>query len=538
MNWIAQVLHVMRKDVRELWWVFLPFLATVGLGLFKAFVRFDTPSDTPSIEDFAYSSIDLLSAFAPYFLLVMGAVAIAVIVQSDSPSRSNSFWITRPIARSAMLTAKLLLTIGALAGSAMLGAYILLRELDAQSVVVKTVLFSIGFSSVIGALSMAVLAGISQDVKSFVVATLCMFVLSFFVAAIPMQIATTNSAAFEVALVAIIAMGLAFLVQLSQRHDRSRTRVLSGIAISTMLLNASFASSSISNPEDGELPTIAPVAELRMTPMDNAGWGSIARLPVRLKVSEQLDSVRLDFIADSIHVRVADGNDLTIRRPPPEPRGLWTSRVADGWFAPIAGGAPWSGRKVRWLHLDSGLYSWKSESNEKSLGALSDSTVRAKVVSVRTLGTVILSRARIYANLPLEQNASSAIDGRRILISKLRVDGRPEITIHISSLPRPGIPPSIEANSRERDALKIMLVNEERGEAMMVVSNSSGAGTSSLVVPQIHFTTSSTVYTPRLAEFGPDTVKVTPDWYRNARLVVMEWIPVAQYKAEVSGAVK
>jgi hypothetical protein len=92
MNWHSQVLHVAVKDVRMGWWMILLFAVVVAAATAAAVER-----------PVAFADVGF-----PWTLLghVLAVVLCAVFVQADSPSRSDAFWVTRPLYPSAVLAAR------------------------------------------------------------------------------------------------------------------------------------------------------------------------------------------------------------------------------------------------------------------------------------------------------------------------------------------------------------------------------------------------------------------------------------------------
>ncbi|MEO8564735.1 MAG: hypothetical protein ABI601_21870 [bacterium] len=94
MTWLGQVRHVMRKDLiedRQLLLGYAAFVAVVGVS--SATTRLGT-SNGP---------LQML----PYLVVLSGMIAVASLVQTDSPTQADAFWASRPFHSSAMFAAKI-----------------------------------------------------------------------------------------------------------------------------------------------------------------------------------------------------------------------------------------------------------------------------------------------------------------------------------------------------------------------------------------------------------------------------------------------
>ncbi|MEE8147932.1 MAG: hypothetical protein V3T24_10030 [Longimicrobiales bacterium] len=123
MSWWTQVWHVAKKDVRQFRWLLaLQVLATV-----MAVTAAVDPGSHGSSAGLARTiSVGLNNVGGAYMMLVALAILISgLVVQADSPSRSDAFWASRPLHPLAVLTAK----------GATLGLFLLGIPLVAEAVV-------------------------------------------------------------------------------------------------------------------------------------------------------------------------------------------------------------------------------------------------------------------------------------------------------------------------------------------------------------------------------------------------------------------
>ena len=114
MTWIAQLGHVVAKDVRQARWILLVYgLVVIGV----------TISSLHAMEATRLPA----SAFAAVIVL-FGMVIVAWLVQDDSPFRADAFWASRPFYPSAVLGAKGLIAIVFIVGVPAIGQGIALAS--------------------------------------------------------------------------------------------------------------------------------------------------------------------------------------------------------------------------------------------------------------------------------------------------------------------------------------------------------------------------------------------------------------------------
>ena len=91
MSWLTQVWHVVKKDVRQFRWLLVVQVLATAMAV-TAVVGPSSHMGGSGFPRVFPTSLDW------YLVLVGLAVLIsAVVVQADSPSRSDAFWASRPL---------------------------------------------------------------------------------------------------------------------------------------------------------------------------------------------------------------------------------------------------------------------------------------------------------------------------------------------------------------------------------------------------------------------------------------------------------
>ena len=175
MNWWMQIWHVAKKDIVYVRWLLAMQVLVTGIALAAAL---DPGGHGGGQPGFALRITHWMEPVGgPYILFVVLAVLIsAVVVQADSPSRSDAFWASRPLHPLAVLMAK----------AAMLGVFLVVLPVTAYAValwqhsasparIVSFLIFPLIVQSTI-VVAAGALAALTADLRTLVMAGLGVFV--------------------------------------------------------------------------------------------------------------------------------------------------------------------------------------------------------------------------------------------------------------------------------------------------------------------------------------------------------------------------
>ncbi|CAN5880808.1 hypothetical protein BH23GEM9_BH23GEM9_26080 [soil metagenome] len=279
MTWARQVLHVAHKDVRMARWLVLAYAAVVALATARAV---------------GYLVTEPSSWGVTILLVAVCMLLVAVLVQGDSPARSDAFWVTRPLRPSAVFAAKLLGVL-TLAGLALLGQALALLAYDIPA---GDYLPQLARSALMFGLWLAAagfVAALTRDLRMFVVAFVALLVASLTLVTLLMSRASHVSGESEVMLVSVSAgpgPGLVLVLLLIAlvalvAHQYLTRHVVRGVVLGVGLvvaLGAVLASMPPAEPAPVDQRPV-PVQQPRATaPLPAALHASVGS--VRLQVSE------------------------------------------------------------------------------------------------------------------------------------------------------------------------------------------------------------------------------------------------------------
>ncbi len=484
MTTARQIVHVLRKDVVQLrWWIAGYALLVCAAALFTA---------RPLIADRSM----WMETLVPLVWLLGGIIA-ATSVQTDSPSRPDAFWASRPIGVGALLAAKLVLTLSLL-GLPLLGESVVLASMQMPTTRLVT-MTAMGALLYMGWLLLCMLVAASTRQLVGFVGTMI---------AVPAMLAVIAVATDEVelpagfggALQAFATIGaLALLVTLYQRRARSvMWQLASGslLAVGILAVMTPAARASLEPVRDAAPSaltlTLDSVSKVRVGEPDGA----------IVTVRGMQRDKRYEFRADSSRFEGHDGKRSSLA-------------VVVGLFAPL--GTPVSNQTELPLGESAGirLY-WFPRP---------DSTLRY----VRIHGTVEASRATVLAQIRADGDTSLVDQGVHLRVhSASSLTGTIRVEVAGAFADRSDIPELLRLRRayglRTRSGASIPVSSTLNYQVMSVSQRL-------LPLPGTSLHVISRIFDPRAAEAKTADAQAgaptSPTVYELVRWDVVERIPVS-----------
>ena len=509
MNTFAQIRHVIAKDVREARWLLAAYVAIVLVTTVQA----------------AHVSLGatFLSGSLALFLVMVGMVVVASLVQADSPMRADAFWATRPIDPKAVFLAKLVLATVVVAGVALIGQYIAIASFDVPDREVPALLAQSGEGYALWLVSAMVIAALTRDLKSAFVAFAVLMVATLLVsAAVPNRAAIVTGGSTGWMLGALrtlplIAGIVLFAVLYRLRDPRPRVRI-GGVAI----VAAVWYGVPAVVPAVAHVPEVS-AAERPALDMVVHDYDKIAerhQLWLTLNAPTAPDSVRITLVEPVVVLRLKSGDSVRV--------ALVNQAAAISWpLPPVKAG-------VQWLN-DPRTVRWPSQLTVRLDGALRDS-VAAGIATVTIEGRAVILTPRLIGALPLDQGASATHNGSRARIDKwTHGHGDGSLTMHVSTIGDAAQSSFGAFGIGANGELQAILVSDAHNEAMLLTSGSSSGGGLMLDLPGIPSSDHTVEY---VWDQNGGVIEPALDeaWARGARLVLVNWIPVRSYPVRVTAA--
>jgi hypothetical protein len=492
MTWLGQVLHVARKDVQEEAWPLGGYLAVTAIASTMAFsqtlFRYGGPLAT--------------------IVFLLGLVLAAAIVQSDSPIMSTSFWGSRPFQPTAMLGAKVLV-VSLIVFVPAIAQYVALSALDVNGWQAVFVTAHSARVYVVWLLAAMVVAGLTRDVRTFIVSLAAMYY-----ATIVLTAQLWDRIGGPALWTAIAVSGaIALLMLLYRRRDARRRMWIVAIVVVTSAVTAA----SMSEPTPANATTASTPAAMRM--------------PIRVEVL-YADRLGKD---EYLNLRVAAGADpgprrfvLAVHRVTVRLRDGTAMSVGEKGYSSVvvAAGNP-LGSSIRWLHSESDLEPQFS----LQLSPEQRSAISKGVTGLELSGSVYVLEPRIIAMVPITQQRSVTGNGMRLrILNATPASDGGELNVETVSVAQLQTTPSLSLGPI---ALRLRnqwaLVNEARGEAVYPVQPRSSSGLDQLVLPSLRLATEAP--TLQLKQFQ-GTVRDAA-WFMGTRLALVGWTSRGRYDVDV-----
>lgn len=504
MRWHAQVAHMMRKDLRASRAHLVAYAVAVAGATAVAVAGAGHTEEGPSVL---------------WLLVVMflGVAVAALLVQADSPGRSNAFWATLPLDSSAVFAAKiagagLFLLALPLAGQ--------LAALLAHGVAARDLPALLGTSALIYAAWLAagaVIAALTPDYRAFAVAFMMILVGGLLGTWAVASLAGPAALSLVVS-AAAVATGALFLLlhQYRTRDVRRGVGIAVGVAAAALLLPLATrgslpAAAAASDPLPEALRTVTLEVYYGPTP-----FGNDAGLGLRLLGASASHHYRL--VSPRVLLHQKDGSSMRVEGP-----RLWAPAVS------------LNEPRVRLR----GVAAWPTDSPapaEHVTGVPVDLSREQRAALARgdawfaVEGRLEVRVPRIWADLPLETGSASAEGRRRVRV--LRVDnpgGDPLVELRLASVGR--------ARPDDDDDFpfsgpRYALLNPERRELVRLQPKNTSGSQSVLVLPGA--AARGIRWELRHAPWRPD-VRIEDEWLRGARLLLVDWVPVGSTPVRASG---
>ncbi|CAN5702486.1 hypothetical protein BH23GEM8_BH23GEM8_10900 [soil metagenome] len=502
MKWHAQVAHIVRKDLYLSRWFLLAY-AGVVLGA--------------TVEAVGWSSLGTESSLIwTFFLVLLGMILLALLIQADSPQRSNAFWVALPLNRSAVFAAKVAGAVLLLLVLPLLGQF---AGLSAHAVAAGELPTLLGRSALVYGAWLglaAVIAALTPDLRTFAV-TLTLVILGGLISSLVVGfLLDSNSASASpdpLLWPVLVAGGALFLVAHQYRTRDLRRGIwiaaLLGVAVLVLPVAARSSAPSV-HPASGSVPdSLRPVT----LSLRDVRFGPGNRAMLGIYLSGISASHQYLLVSPVVHIQMPDGSSERV-----------AIQSAD---------YPYTELNAPDLRLGEGL-TWLGErapDREISTGVSVDLSPGQRAALSRgdalltVLGHLEVREARVRAELSLEPGARTVFDGERVRLLEVENIGEgPAVELRISSVASPrssGVAAPRYATLRRSP--RYALINHEAHEAFVLSEVGVSGGGFGLVLPGAEAWTT----TRRLQQNSMHSdVRVGDDWLRHARLLLVDWVPV------------
>ena len=507
MTWLAQVGHIILKDIRQARILLALNVAVVALATAHAL---GMPMLTNGI--FELSSL---------FVVASGMLLAGAVVQADSPTQSDAFWTSRPFYPSAMLASKLIVTLLLVIGIGVIGECAALRALDvpiSDSLIVIAKAVEIYAIWLMIAL---VAAAVTRDLRTFIV--VLMFAGFALIVGLSATLTGQQLDLIGPMRLALTSLGLigsvALLTHLYHTHDTRRRIWLAGIVLAICLLTPVVFPPS---PSDAIGMDSDRKIGVRIELMKSNLLAPAAQLTIRWHGDSIRPSERFVFNVQQAHVYPHGGNRLSVS----------VNLFSGGLISRIQPET----KEIRWL--DEREIVGASADIVLPLNARAIEAIAVGIDSVTVDGTMDV-QGRIHDALPLQENAKLLSYGKSLSIVKVsRQPSAIALELHTISVGGNRNPMPLSFNFDEY-GIDVALVNDSRREAIALHAGGTVTTSGSFVLPGAGRTQTVSQY--NLGPYSGDLQKpfgVDTAWTRAARVEITQWTLKGRYSVHASSGVR
>lgn len=477
MNWTRQTWHVAKKDVRFAKWF---FVATTAMT--TALVVMASRAETLA----AYALLGVLAYPLQW-------IAVAILVQSDSAVRVDAFWATRPLAPTAVLTAKVVAFFAGVLLPAAIGQLIILGLFSRPAVEIPGIVM-LGLASAIVSIAIIItVASITPNITAALLTLFGLLIATVIGAGLSRTVAGLVPLPWLAGKIVTVALWVLLVwtavYQYRTRDTRTARKLFAGWFVATALTTAIWVPAIA--------PWEAPPASERID-IDGTFTPSkqVERLDLQMefKAPNLPPSTRVRLVNGRISVagHVFHGNEnLKLREPRP----------------PLPANTKWVGRDP--MRPEKPFFGVGIQSNPWS-------SVDSRHLPVDVRGDILIEEPEVVGRLPYAPDKTLELPGVRLKVTWAGIKDPQQVEVSWVALPR---------NRRDdwsAESIDVMLVNRRLGEAVLL--QRGGGFSMGLPTPlpgaliqvvghswrPLNFSSQPEIWTP-------------PEWLADAEIVFVHW---------------
>src|SRR5688500_10724874 len=160
------ILHLLKTDLRRFAW---PIAAWVALTAAATVLQTTAPQLVSDLEFWPFFAMS--AALLWIARMLFAAALVVIIVQTHTAVGTTAFWLTRPIPRGALVTAKLLLALGSIVGVAGLADIALMIVFEVPVIDMIKVVLEWSIVRSLGVLAVMVVGVLTRNLAQFALAS-------------------------------------------------------------------------------------------------------------------------------------------------------------------------------------------------------------------------------------------------------------------------------------------------------------------------------------------------------------------------------
>ena len=508
MSGMAELWHIVRKDVRQSRWLLIVYLALVIAATLGAVTR----------ETLLDGNLQWVAAL----IIIVGPIIAASIIQADSPTQADAFWASHPFRRWAMLGAKVVLVVGVLFVVPLIGQLLGVSAFEVPAHDLAAIMLVTAANYGLLLLVAAFLGALTRDLRGLILLLIGFFVVLTAVAIVLSELQWSWTGVLSGVLRTLAIGGIvALFVALYLRRGLRGGRALGVGALALFLVAGVHPMGQPAPTTLSGLPHASSAAAIALALRDTAEITRTGQALLRLRLENGADSRHYRLDESYLRFFLRGGATLDL------PQRQLASRSMRPTFSPGALTVPGMPRI--------------SSIDEPFVHSVTDVTVdltpaqRATLMrgvdSAEFVSTVTVLEPRLLMTLPLQVGAHALAGGYDVHIDRLGFGTSTDV-LGLSVKTVTGATGEYSWMDNENGLLAIV-VSPERNEGIGLASGGSSANPGLLVLPGAGLHQGTVTFRQPSVRRGEPPL-VDEAFIQGASVMLVLWQPTGQYNARAT----
>lgn len=508
MSGMAELWHIVRKDVRQSRWLLIVYLALVIAATLGAVTR----------ETLLDGNLQWVASL----IVILGPIIAASIIQADSPTQADAFWASHPFRRWAMLGAKMVLVVGVLFMVPLIGQLLGVRAFEVPARDLAAIMLATAASYGLLLLITVFLGALTQDLRGLILLLIGFFVVLTAMAIVLSELQWSWNGVLSGVLRTLALSGIvALFVALYLRRGLRGARVLGAGALALFLVAGVQPMGQTAPSTLSDLPRPSSVATIALELRDTAQITRTGQALLRLRLENGADARHYRLDESYLRFFLSGGATLDL------PQRQLVSRSMRPTFSPGALTVPGMPRI--------------SSIDEPFVHSVTDVTVdltpaqRATLMrgvdSAEFVSTVTVLEPRLLMTLPLQVGAQALAGGYDVHIDRLGFGTSTDV-LSLSVKTVTGARDEYSWMDNENGLLAIV-VNPERNEGIGLARGGASANPGLLVLPGAGLHQGTVMFRQPSVRRGEPPL-VDDAFLQGASVMLVRWQPTGRYKARTT----
>ena len=508
MSAMAELWHIVRKDVRQSRWLLAAFMALVIAATLGAVTR--------------ERLLDGNLQWAAGLLLVLGPITAASIVQADSPTQADAFWASHPFRRWTMLGAKITLALVFLLLLPLIGQLLGLFAFRVPASELPAMMLASVVSYGLLLLVAVFIAALTRELRGFFLGLIALLIAIVAVSIAGAELRWSWNPVLRSVLQVLSLGGIVTLFTvLYVRRDTRGARALSVAALALMLVAGVDPMGTPARDGTLALPAPKKTAAIALELRDTSQITRTGQAQFRLRLVSGVDG--LHYRLDDMRARFFLHDGRTVDLPA---RQLIAHTIAPtvATDSPALPGVA-SIRTIEQPFVRS-TTDLTVDLTEEQRGTLAQG-----VDSAEFIANVVVLEPQVLMTLPLRAGAHALADGHDVHVERLGFGSSTNV-LDLSVKTVTGAAGEYSWMDNENGLLAIV-VDRERNEGIGLARGGASANPGLLVLPGAGLRQGTLMFRQPTMRRG-EPPAVDDAFLQGASVMLVHWQPTGRYEVRAT----